>query len=50
VYLTAKMNGFYKLAGEILEAAGLADVDNVSSFGTSTLKPPPVIAATTNIN
>jgi coatomer protein complex subunit alpha (xenin) len=51
-YLTAKTNGFDELAGEILEAAGLteADVDDVPSFGTSTLKPPPVITATTNIN
>jgi coatomer protein complex subunit alpha (xenin) len=51
-YLTAKTNGLDELAGEILEAAGLteADVDDVPSFGTSTLKPPPVITATTNIN
>jgi coatomer subunit alpha len=46
------MNGLDELAGEILEAAGLteADVDNVPSFGTSTLKPPPVITTNTNIN
>jgi coatomer protein complex subunit alpha (xenin) len=51
-YLTAKTNGLDELAGEILEAAGLteADVDDVPSFGTSTLKPPPVVTATTNIN
>jgi coatomer protein complex subunit alpha (xenin) len=51
-YLTAKTNGLDELTGEILEAAGLteADVDDVPSFGTSTLKPPPVITATTNIN
>jgi coatomer protein complex subunit alpha (xenin) len=40
------------LAEEILEAAGLteADVDDVPTFGISTLKPPPVITDTTNLN
>lgn len=37
---------------EILEAAGLteADVDDVPSFGQSTLRPPPVITPTTTFN
>ena len=51
-YLTAKTNGLDELAVEILEAAGLteADVDDVPTFGASTLKPPPVVTSTTNIN
>ena len=50
-YLTAKSNGLDDVALEILETAGLseADVDDVPSF-TSTLKPPPVITATTDVN
>ena len=37
---------------EILEVAGLseADVDDVPSFGTSSLKPPPVVNKTTDAN
>lgn len=40
------------LALEILEVAGLteADIDDVPSFGTSTLKPPPVVNKTTDLN
>ncbi|EKM58105.1 uncharacterized protein PHACADRAFT_252139 [Phanerochaete carnosa HHB-10118-sp] len=51
-YLTAKTNGLDDVAFEILEAAGLteADVDDVPTFETSTLKPPPVITSTTDIN
>jgi len=51
-YLTAKTNGLDDVALEILEAAGLneADVDDVPVFGTSTLRPPPVITATTDLN
>ena len=51
-YLTAKTNGLDELAAEILEAAGLteADVDDVPTFGVSTLKPPPVVTSTTNTN
>lgn len=51
-YLTAKTNGLDELALEILEVAGLseADVDDVPSFGTSSLKPPPVVNKTTDIN
>ncbi|OBZ67767.1 Coatomer subunit alpha [Grifola frondosa] len=51
-YLTAKTNGLDDIALEILEAAGLteADVDDVPSYGPSTLKPPPVVTATTNLN
>lgn len=51
-YLTAKTNGLDELAAEILEAAGLteADVDDVPSFGRSTLKPPLVITSTANLN
>jgi coatomer protein complex subunit alpha (xenin) len=50
-YLTAKTNGLDDLAAEILEAAGLteADVDDIPSFGASTLKPPPVITSTTDL-
>ena len=51
-YLTAKTNGLDDVALEILEAAGLteADVDDVPDFGTSTLKPPPVVTRTTDLN
>ena len=51
-YLTAKTNGLDELALEILEVAGLseADIDDVPSFGTSTLEPPPVINKTTDLN
>lgn len=51
-YLTAKTNGLDELALEILEVAGLseADIDDVPLFGTSTLKPPPVINKTTDLN
>jgi coatomer subunit alpha len=51
-YLTAKTNGLDDVALEVLEAAGLneADVDDIPTFGTSTLKPPPVITATTDLN
>ena len=51
-YLTAKTNGLDEEAAEILEAAGLneADVDDVPSFGQSTLKPPPIITSTANFN
>jgi len=37
---------------EILEAAGLteADVDDVPTFSPSTLKPPPIVTPTANIN
>ncbi|KAH9947517.1 coatomer subunit alpha-2 [Amylocystis lapponica] len=51
-YLTAKTNGLDNVALEILEAAGLteADVDDVPSFGISTLKPPPVITPTVDLN
>jgi hypothetical protein len=38
--------------GEILEAAGLteANVDDVPTFGPSSLKPPPVVTSTANFN
>lgn len=51
-YLTAKTNGLDDIALEILEAAGLteADVDDVPAYGTSTLKPPPVVTTTTELN
>lgn len=51
-WLTAKTNGLDDVALEILEAAGLDenDVDDVPSFGMSTLKPPPVVTATTDLN
>lgn len=51
-YLTARTNGLDDVALEILEAAGLneADVDDVPSFGPSTLKPPSVVTLTTALN
>ncbi|KAF9236643.1 coatomer WD associated region-domain-containing protein [Melanogaster broomeanus] len=51
-YLTAKTNGLEEAAAEILEAAGLseADVDDVPSFGKSSLKPPPIVTSTANLN
>lgn len=51
-YLTAKTNGLEDVALEILETAGLseADVDDVPTYGTSTLKPPPVVTVTTDLN
>ncbi len=50
-YLTAQTNGLNDLALEILEDAGLteADVDDVQNFGTSTLKPPPVVTAVADL-
>ena len=47
-YLTAKMSGLNDLAAKVLEAAGLTedDVDNVSTFGAWTLRPPPVTPST----
>lgn len=50
-YLTAKTNDLDDLAAEILETAGLteADVDDIPTFGASTLKPPPVITPTTDL-
>ncbi|KAF9010173.1 coatomer subunit alpha-2 [Cyathus striatus] len=50
-YLTAKTNGLDDIAAEILEAAGLTetDIDDVPNFGTSTLKPPPVVTTTTDL-
>lgn len=51
-YLTAKTNGLDELALEILEVAGLteADIDDVPSFGASTLKPPSTVNKTTDLN
>ncbi|KAL0959956.1 hypothetical protein HGRIS_011620 [Hohenbuehelia grisea] len=51
-YLTAKTNGLDDLALEILQAAGLteADIDDVPTFGASSLKPPPVVTPTTDLN
>ncbi|KAL0575215.1 hypothetical protein V5O48_006754 [Marasmius crinis-equi] len=51
-YLTAKTNGLDDLAEEILEASGLtaADIDDVPTFGPSTLKSPPVVTPTSNLN
>lgn len=51
-YLTAKTNGLDEIAADILEVAGLteADVDDVPSFGLSSLKTPPVITSTVNLN
>lgn len=51
-YLTAKTNSLDELALEILEATGLteADVDDVPTFSASTLKPPPIITPTTDLN
>ena len=51
-YLTAKTNRLEEEAADILEAAGLteADVDDIPSYGQSTLKPPPIITSTQNMN
>jgi len=51
-YLTAKTNGLEDEAAEILEAAGLteADVDDIPAFARSTLKTPPVVTPTSNLN
>ena len=51
-YPTAKTNGLEEEAAEILEVAGLteADVDDVPSYGQSTLKLPPIITSTQNMN
>lgn len=50
--MTAKTNGLDGLAAEILETAGLteADLEDVPKFGTTSLKPPPIITPTTNLN
>ncbi|KAF7316415.1 Coatomer subunit alpha [Mycena indigotica] len=51
-YLTAKTSGLDDLALQILETVGMteADVDDVPAFGTSILKPPPVINSTADQN
>lgn len=51
-YLTAKTNGLDTLAADILQAAGLteADLEDVPKFGTTKLKPPPIVTPTTNLN
>ncbi|KIJ32143.1 hypothetical protein M422DRAFT_266074 [Sphaerobolus stellatus SS14] len=50
-YLTAKTNGLTDLAQEILDEAGLeeSDLEDVPSFGPSSLKPPPVVTATSQL-
>jgi coatomer protein complex subunit alpha (xenin) len=50
-YLTAKTNNLPEIAEEILETAGLteADIDDVPSFGKSTLKPPPIVTQTSDL-
>lgn len=47
-YLTAKTNGLTDLAQEILEEAGLTelDIEDVPTFGPSSLKPPPIVTET----
>ena len=51
-YLTAKTNGLEEEAAKIFEVAGLtkADVYDVLSYGQSTLKLPPIITSTQNMN
>ncbi|KIM59304.1 hypothetical protein SCLCIDRAFT_126402, partial [Scleroderma citrinum Foug A] len=51
-YPTAKTNGLEEEAAEILEVAGLtkANIDDVPSYGQSTLKLPPIITSTQNMN
>lgn len=48
--MTAKTNGLSDLAQEILDEAGLndADLEDIPDFGTSTLKPPPVVTTMTD--
>jgi coatomer protein complex subunit alpha (xenin) len=50
-YLTAKTNGLDDLASEILSTAGLteADLEDMPSFGRSTLKPPSIVTSTANL-
>ncbi|KAF8586601.1 coatomer subunit alpha-2 [Ramaria rubella] len=50
-YLTAKTNGLSDLAQEILDEAGLTELDmeDVPTFGPSTLKPPRVLTATSQL-
>ncbi|KAF8531096.1 coatomer subunit alpha-2 [Gautieria morchelliformis] len=47
-YLTAKTNGLVDLAQGILEEAGLTELDmeDVPTFGPSTLQPPPIVTET----
>jgi coatomer protein complex subunit alpha (xenin) len=47
--LTVKMNSLDYLAAGILEADGLTEAD-IDTFGASTLKPPPIVTSTTNLN
>jgi len=51
-YLTAKTNGLDEIAQEILDEAGLeeSDLEDVPSFGQSTLKPPPIVTPTPQLN
>jgi coatomer protein complex subunit alpha (xenin) len=51
-YVTAKTNGLHELAGEILESTGLTedDVEDLPAFGASSLKPPPIVTSTTELN
>jgi coatomer protein complex subunit alpha (xenin) len=50
--MTAKTNGLDEIAAEVLETAGLteADLDDVPLFGASTMKPPPIVTPTTDLN
>lgn len=51
-YLTAKTNSLDDLAEEILEASGLtaSDIDDVPTYGPSTLKPPSIVTPTSTLN
>jgi coatomer protein complex subunit alpha (xenin) len=51
-YITAKTNGLHELASEILESTGLTedDVEDLPTFGASSLKPPPIVTSTTELN
>jgi hypothetical protein len=50
-YVTAKTNGLDELASEILESTGLteADVEDLPALSASSLKPPPIVTATTEL-
>lgn len=51
-YLTAKTNNLEDLAAEILEETGLTETNiaEMPSFGTPSLKPPPIVTSTMDLN
>jgi coatomer subunit alpha len=51
-YLTAKTNGLDEVAQEILYEKGLdeSDIEDIPSFGQSSLKPPPIVTPISQLN